>query len=326
MLKKKLSPTRQLLVVILLGIASAMLLLNDPIAAPRSPASRLPLSEKAPLVALGRTAKRLVAVGDHGVIVLSDDGQHWRQATSVPVDGLLTGVSFADEQNGWVVGHGGVLLRTQDGGENWLLQKQLDDAPVLLSVWFENTNHGIAVGAYGYASETHDGGQSWQRLVVGADGGDFHLNQIFSGANGSLFIAAEGGNAYRSRDNGATWQALDTGARGSLWSGTSLRDGRVLLVGMSGRVLLSDDQGNSWQELNSGSQETITAVTQMADGRVVVVGNGGLVSVADADLKHFSAAIREDRLNLSALLAVDDDQLTLFSPQGVLHQQLPSRQ
>jgi photosystem II stability/assembly factor-like uncharacterized protein len=91
-------------------------------------------------------------------------------------------------------------------------------------------------------------------------------------------------------------------------------------------VLLSEDRGDSWRELDSGSQEAITAVTQLADGRVVVVGNGGLVSVADADLKHFSTAIREDRLNLSALLAVDDDQLTLFSQQGVLHQRLSSRQ
>ncbi|MNG10455.1 hypothetical protein D3C85_1453300 [compost metagenome] len=105
-----------------------------------------------------------------------------------------------------------------------------------------------------------------------------------------------------------------------------MRDGRVLLAGMSGRVLVSEDRGDSWRELDIGSQEAITAVIQLADGRVVVVGNGGLVSVADADLKHFSTAIREDRLNLSALLAVDDDQLTLFSPQGVLHQRLSSRQ
>jgi photosystem II stability/assembly factor-like uncharacterized protein len=322
MFKQKVAPLRLLLAA---ALTAASLVVYAQ-AGGLVPAMRLAQAQQTPLVAASHAGSRLVAIGDHGVIVLSDDGQHWRQATSVPVDSLLTAVSFVDEQNGWAVGHGGVLLRTQDGGENWLLQQQLDDAPVLLSVWFENASHGIVVGAYGYASETHDGGQSWLRLVVGANGDDFHLNQIFPGADCSLFIAAEGGNAYRSQDNGATWQALDTGTSGSLWSGTSLYDGRVLLVGMSGRVLLSGDQGNSWQGLNSGSRETITAVTQLADGRVVVVGNGGLVSVADADLKHFSVTIHEDRLNLSALLAADDDQLTLFSPRGVLRQQLSSRQ
>lgn len=321
--RKDFIPLRLLLACTLL--AGASMVLNGH-TAELTPVMRLAQVQHAPLVAVSQVGERLVAVGDHGVVTLSTDGQSWHQAKTVPVDTLLTALSFADERNGWAVGHGGVLLQTRDGGENWNLQQRLEGEPVLLSVWFENTRHGIVTGAYGYASETHDGGQSWQRLSVGSDGNDSHLNHLFAGTDGCLLIAAEGGNAYRSRDNGATWQTLDTGARGSLWSGTSLRDGRVLLVGMSGRVLLSDDQGNSWQELNSGTQETITDVTQLADGRVVVVGNGGLVSVADADLKHFSAAIREDRLNLSALLAADDDQLTLFSPQGVLHQQLPSRQ
>lgn len=107
----------------------------------------------------------------------------------------------------------------------------------------------------------------------------------------------------------------------------ALRDGRVLLAGMSGRVLLSE---RPWRFLARAGQrqpkEAITAVTQLADGRVVVVGNGGLVNAQMLTLKHFSTAIREDRLNLSALLAVDDDQLTLFSQPGVLHQRLSSRQ
>lgn len=321
--KKDFTPVRLLLVCALL--AGTNMVLHSR-AAERTPAMRLAQAQHAPLVAVSRAGERLVAVGDYGVVALSDGGQDWRQARAVPVDTLLTAVSFADAHNGWAVGHGGVLLHTRDAGEHWALQQQLEGKPVLLSVWFENPRHGIVTGAYGYASETQDGGQSWQRLGVGTDGDDYHLNHIFAGTDGSLFIAAEGGNAYRSRDKGVTWQALETGVNGSLWSGSTLRDGRVLLVGMSGRVLLSEDRGDSWRALDSGSQEAISAVTQLADGRVVVVGNAGLVSVADADLKQFSPAIREDRLNLSALLAAGDNQLTLFSPQGVLHQRLPSRQ
>ena len=108
-----------------------------------------------------------------------------------------------------------------------------------------------------------DAGQSWQRLSLGANDDDYHLNHIFCAPDGSLFIAAEGGNAYRSRDNGVTWEALDTGVSGSLWSGITLRDGRVLLAGMSGRVLLSEDRGDSWRELDIGSQQAITAVIQL---------------------------------------------------------------
>lgn len=111
------------------------------------PAIALGSAEHAPLVAAAQARQRLVAVGDHGVIVLSDDGATWRQAHSVPVDGLLTALSFVDERQGWAVGHGGVVLHTEDGGETWALLPPLEDRPVLLSVWFENARHGVVVGA-----------------------------------------------------------------------------------------------------------------------------------------------------------------------------------
>lgn len=292
----------------------------------QSPAMPLAEAQKAPLVAVAQAGQRLVAVGDHGVVVLSSNGQDWRQAKRVEVDSLLTAVSFADARQGWAVGHGGVVLHSRDGGETWSLQQRLDEQPVLLSVWFDTTRHGIVVGAYGYAAVTQDAGQSWQRLSVGEEGDDYHLNHIFAAPNGNLFVAAEMGNAYRSTDRGATWQALDTGASGSLWTGTALSDGRILLAGMSGRVLLSADQGDTWQDIDSGSHESITAIQTLADGRVALVGNGGLVAVADAALQRFTAHVREDRQNLSALVPQGSAGLLLFGPAGVLSQDSASLQ
>lgn len=285
--------------------------------AAESPAMRLDRPQEAPLVTVAAAGKRLVALGDHGVVVLSDDGLKWTQSEKVPVDTLLTALSFADEQNGWAVGHGGVLLRTTNGGQTWALQQRLEESPVLLSVWFENAQHGIVVGAYGYASETQDGGNTWNRLAVSTDGDDYHLNQIFPGADHSLFIAAEGGNAYRSPDNGKTWQLMDTGASGSLWCGTTLRDGRVVLAGMSGRVLVSDDQGDSWREIDSGRTEAITDIRALSDGRVALVGNGGLVAIADSDLSGFTTAMRPDRQNLSALAPLQNGELLMLGEAGV---------
>ena len=318
MSNKTISLPRLLAIAALFGLAGQVLHSHGA----ELSAMRLAQAQQAPLVAVTQVGAGLVAVGDHGVVVHSVDGQHWHQAKVVPVDGLLTALSFADGQNGWAVGHGGVLLRTKDGGETWTLQPPLEGKPVLLSVWFENSQHGIVVGAYGFASETRDGGRSWQRLSVSNDGDDYHLNQIFAGRNGHLFIAGEGGNAYRSPDNGTTWETLDTGVNGSLWGGASLRDGRVLLVGMSGRVLVSDDLGDTWQTRDSGSQEAITAVVQLNDGRVALVGNGGLVAVADQGLQRFKAQVRADRQNLAALAPLGDGQLALFGPQGVLTQDL----
>ncbi|HJV93238.1 MAG TPA: glycosyl hydrolase, partial [Azonexus sp.] len=71
----------------------------------------------APMLGAARAGQRIVAVGDYGIVLLSDDqGKTFRQAASVPISSTLTAVSFADARNGWAVGHWGAILRTSDGG------------------------------------------------------------------------------------------------------------------------------------------------------------------------------------------------------------------
>jgi photosystem II stability/assembly factor-like uncharacterized protein len=128
----------------------------------------------------------------------------------VPTRLTLTAVFFADDQHGWAVGHDALILHSSDGGERWEIQHaDPEQESPLLSVWFENAQHGIAVGAFSMTLETRDGGQSWESrpLIEGAQG-DLHLNEIFGVGRGSVFIAAEAGTVYRSRDAGATFEAL----------------------------------------------------------------------------------------------------------------------
>ena len=117
------------------------------------------------LLDVNQAGDRLVAVGEWGHVILSDDkGKTWHQANSVPTRMTLTEVTFIDAQNGWAVGHDAVVLHTSDGGENWALQfADAEDEALLLSVWFENKNHGIVVGQFGLMLETRDGGKNWER-------------------------------------------------------------------------------------------------------------------------------------------------------------------
>jgi len=82
-----------------------------------TPAIMVKAPTKVLLVAITRAPdNRLVAVGEHGVAIYSDDnGTSWTQA-SVPVNVTLTCVSFATAKIGWAAGHYGVVLNTQDGG------------------------------------------------------------------------------------------------------------------------------------------------------------------------------------------------------------------
>jgi photosystem II stability/assembly factor-like uncharacterized protein len=217
-----------------------------------------------------RAGSRIVAVGEHGNVLLSDDGgktQH--QARKVAADLTLTAVSFADARNGWAVGHGGVILHTADGGETWALQRQdvAVDQP-LLTVYFRDAQHGWAGGLWSLLLSTQDGGQTWQKVDLPAQAGgkrsDLNLLKIFGAPAGQLYIAAERGTVLSSGDGGASWQYLSTGSKASLWSGTAVGAHTLLVGGLGGRMLRSIDDGGSWAVIDAGTAGSITQL--QADG------------------------------------------------------------
>jgi photosystem II stability/assembly factor-like uncharacterized protein len=132
----------------------------DPKDAANLPAEIEPLAATSLLLDLGLAGKRLVAVGERGHVLLSDDqGATWRQARSVPTRDMLTAVYFVDADYGWAVGHDETILNTTDGGETWVRTHFAPEAQQpLLDLWFANRVSGIAVGAEGADINTHQRG------------------------------------------------------------------------------------------------------------------------------------------------------------------------
>lgn len=86
-------------------------------------AMQMPNAARSTMLDIDAAGDRLVAVGQRGIIIYSDDqGQTWTQA-EVPTSVMLTRVHFASPQKGWAVGHDGHVLSTSDGGTNWVLQR-----------------------------------------------------------------------------------------------------------------------------------------------------------------------------------------------------------
>ena len=83
------------------------------------PAVKSPLATRSLLNGLARAGDRIVAVGQRGHVLYSDDdGKTWQQA-AVPLTSDLVAVHFPTLSTGWAVGHDGVILRTTDSGANW---------------------------------------------------------------------------------------------------------------------------------------------------------------------------------------------------------------
>jgi photosystem II stability/assembly factor-like uncharacterized protein len=278
------------------------------------------LATKTLLLAVARAEGRLVAVGEWGHVILSDDaGATWRQAESVPTRATLTDVTFVDAQRGWAVGHDLVVLHTRDGGEHWERQFAApEDESPLLGVWFENPRHGIAVGAFGLLLETGDGGETWQRRAVSDDPEqDFHLNAIFGGPGDAVFIAAEFGSVFRSGDAGASWERLRPPYEGSFWGGMRLDGDAILVFGMRGHVFRSEDLGETWEEVASDTDQSLQSGIRLAEGTVVLVGLGGAVLSSYDGGRRFSATTQPDRRGIASVAEGPSGTLLLFGEMGV---------
>ncbi|MCO5397613.1 WD40/YVTN/BNR-like repeat-containing protein [Ralstonia soli] len=268
---------------------------------------------------------RIVAVGEHGVVLLSDDnGAHFRQAKGVPSDSTLTSVTFVDAKHGWAAGHWGVILKTDDGGETWALQRSdtTVDQPVF-SIAFRDAQHGWAVGLWSLLLSTDDGGHTWKRQTLdagkgtGAGKSGLNLYAVFMGAQQDLYIAGEQGTVFKSADNGGSWQATQTGYKGTLWSGTVSAD-RVLYVGgLRGNLFASHDGGATWQSMPSGAGDSITDLKSTPQG-VVGVALDGSVTQLKAGQSGFVARRLPGHDVLTALVVAPNGSTVLFSKDGVV--------
>ena len=115
------SPKKKLVAAIM-GTVPMLLALSIQ-AAVQETAAIMPLASRSLLLDISTAGDRLVAAGEHGNILYSDDnGNNWLQSL-VPTTQMLTGVHFVDGQRGWAVGHDGLILFSEDGGKRWRLQR-----------------------------------------------------------------------------------------------------------------------------------------------------------------------------------------------------------
>lgn len=289
------------------------------------PAEHAEAAMSSPILAATHAGKRVVAVGDHGIVLLSDDdGKTFRQARSVPVDSTLTAVSFIDQRTGWAGGHGGVIVRTQDGGETWKLQRSDTsvDQPIF-SVYFKDASEGWAVGLWSLMLHTTDGGATWSTVQLPPPAGqkkaDRNLYAIFADPKGNLFVACEQGRVMRSTDGGKNWTYAETGYAGSFWTGISLQDGILLVGGLRGTIYRSADGGNSWQVAQTPFKSSVTDIIEVAGKRVIAVGLDGVTLESHDEGVTFTGKQRSDRSVLTAILdAGPAAPPLLFSTNGLL--------
>lgn len=88
-------------------------------------------------------------------------GWCWQQPQP---DGLATrDVTFVDANNGWLVGDGGLVMRSSDGGANWSRQSVATQSDMNKVRFVDSRTGWLAAALGGEIWRTNDGGQSWAR-------------------------------------------------------------------------------------------------------------------------------------------------------------------
>lgn len=249
---------------------------------PLRPATPAPLAPQSLTLDLAAAEDgRWIAVGERGHILLRTRARtHWRQLPS-PTDDTLTAVAFSpDGRTGLIVGHGGLVLRSQDGGLSWHLAHRAEDpTTVYLDVLWTGPEHAVISGAYGRLLRTADSGASFVGQVLPDE---MHLNRLgYVAATGSLYIAGESGMLLRSPDLGESWEQLAPPYEGSLFLFAELSDGAILVGGLRGHLFRSGDGGDTWTDIPGVVSSLLSGAASSTDGRTVLVvasGGPGLIS------------------------------------------------
>ena len=316
-------------------------------------ALQTPKALAAATLAVARAGDRLVAVGERGTVLLSDDhGTSWRQA-QVPVQATLTAVSFSDARNGWAAGHLGVILHSVDGGASW--HKQLDgvqaaelvkqaaersgDAGAMaqaqrlveegadkpfFDLEFIDAQRGFAVGAYNLMFATTDGGKSWTALGPRLPNAkNLHLYGVRARGR-TLVIAGEQGLLLRSTDGGASFSTLTSPYKGSFFGLLQTRGGALVAYGLRGTAYRSTDEGLHWDKLDTGLPMAIGAGMALPDGGFVLVSQAGDALVGGANGPALRRIPAREAVPVSSVALAADGGLVLASLRGMRRVELPA--
>lgn len=319
------------------------------------PAVQTPRAARSVLLGATRAGGRLVAVGERGIIICSDDdGQTWSQAR-VPTSVSLTAVHFANPAHGWAVGHGGIILHSADRGDTWTRQldgkraaelvlraaearvratpedaasrRSLADAQRLVSdgpdkpfldVHFTDVEHGFVVGAYGLIFRTVDGGKSWEPWMDRLDNPKgLHLNAIRT-VHQVVYLAGEQGLLFRSTDGGKSFQRIETPYHGSYAIAASATGGDLVVGGLRGNAYWSGDQGRSFAKIDVPVPVSLSAAATLADHTIVFGNVAGDLLRSDDGGRSVRIASTRRMAPISALVQAADGSLLVAGMAGVV--------
>ncbi|NRA42396.1 MAG: hypothetical protein HRU21_08840 [Pseudomonadales bacterium] len=253
-------------------------------------------ADRSMLLDVARAGNHIVAVGERGHILVSEDtAANWQQA-DVPVAQMLTAVSFPSSKVGYAVGHDSHIVRSEDGGQTWTLIRDGLKAQAALNElavkdWAAELSRvqGLIDQGLEFDPEQPMAFEGMS-LIEQLDEVQWYyesaqdkLSETITApplmdvwfSNEELGYAAGAfGKLFKTEDGGQTWQNL-SGSIGNidefhLNAITGAHGGSIYVAGEAGFLVYSHDNGSSWQQADLGYDGTIFGLIASKDGASVI--------------------------------------------------------
>lgn len=279
------------------------------------------------LIDIAAAGGRLVAVGERGHVLYSDDSaRSWTQAR-VPATTMLTAVFFIDERRGWAVGHDGMILVTSDRGETWAVQRNGRAVQEALNRSdFEAARQRVAaLGPQADEGEREAAQFALEDATARLEEPLFApplMDVWFANADRGIAVGAFG-TWLDTFDGGRNWldgrSRIDNPGENHFYAITAADDRRLLVVGEAGIMLRSQDAGASWQTLDSTHKGTLFgALALPGTATVYAYGLQGGVLLSQDFGQHWSRLRSRTEVVLAGAALDGAGELLLVGSVGMI--------
>lgn len=260
------------------------------------PAIPSPDAPRTLLLDIARAGDRLVAVGEQGHIIWSDDdGASWTHA-EVPVSLMLTATIFPTIERGWAVGHEAIVLTSGDSGSTWSVALA-GESIAALQVDAARDAIAEAEAALEAAAEEAREDAQWalEDAEIALEDAELAVDEgIAYPALDVWFESAERGyvlGAYglllATSDGGATWKLqsgrLDNLDGYHLYGIARSSSGALVIAGEAGGLHRSLDDGVSWEQLDPPYAGSFFGILANDDGSLLIFGLRGNIFRSEDD-------------------------------------------
>ncbi|MFT6265107.1 MAG: photosystem II stability/assembly factor-like uncharacterized protein [Oleiphilaceae bacterium] len=283
-------------------------------------------------VGIQKVGSRVIAVGEGGLIAYSDDaGKEWTQA-EVPVSNTLTSLYFTDKNQGWVVGHGGVILHTKNAGITWEKQFDGNQANKLILMQINQQLNSLKQ-AYEAADELEQ-----EDLLFEIENAEYALSDAefdteMGAANPLLDVWFENENKgyvvgaygffFATNNGGKSWQfiagRMDNIDRYHLNAIQKIKGGAILIAGEAGILFTSNDRGETWETLYGPYQGSYFGIQNTKNkNEVLVYGLRGNVYKSNDNGQSWEKIETPVSTSLAGSTLSDDGTITLVGFSGTV--------